>query len=103
MQWKILKNTPFKTLAVIEFFSLARYLHLCKQITQTAMKTSTTIKIFIITFFVVLSNVSFAQDTKGTEVKSNDTKETKQEDVVRSKRGPQPTMTVVSESKSYLV
>lgn len=63
------------------------------------MKTSTTIKILIITFFVVLSNVSFSQNTKGTEVK----KETKQEDVVRSKKGPQPTMTVVTESKSYLV
>jgi hypothetical protein len=67
------------------------------------MKTSTTIKILIITFFVVLSNISFGQDTKGTEVKSSDKKETKQEDVVRSKRGPQPVMTVTSESKSYLV
>ncbi|MBA3680908.1 MAG: hypothetical protein H0W73_07040 [Bacteroidetes bacterium] len=65
------------------------------------MKTSTTLKIIIITILVVLSNVSFGQN-------NNDSKETKkteteQSDVVRSKRGPQPTMTVTTESKSFLV
>ncbi len=65
------------------------------------MKTSTKIKITIITTLVILSNVSFGQNNNDTkEVKKT---ETEQNDVVRSKKGPQPTMTVTNESKSYLV
>ncbi len=80
---------------------MAQYLHLYKQIKQTAMKTSTKIKITIITILVILTNVSFGQNNNDT--KENKKTETKQEDVVRSKKGPQPTMTVTTESKSYLV
>ena len=62
--------------------AVAQHLHLHKQIKQTAMKTSTKIKITIITTLIILTNVSFGQN-------NNDTKET--------------TMTITTESKSYLV
>ncbi len=80
---------------------MARYVNIYMQIKQTAMKTSTKIKITIITTLVILSNVSFGQNNNDTkEIKKT---ETEQNDVVRSKKGPQPTMTVTTESKSYLV
>ncbi|MBL7922244.1 MAG: hypothetical protein JNJ40_18155 [Bacteroidia bacterium] len=65
------------------------------------MKTSTKIKISIITTLVILSNVSFGQNNN--ETKETKKTETEQNDVVRSKKGPQPTMTVNTESRSYLV
>jgi len=78
-------------------------MHLYKQIKQTAMKTSTKIKIGIITTLIILTNVSFGQNNNESKEKETKKTETEQNDVVRSKRGPQPTMTVTTESRTYLV
>ncbi len=72
------------------------------------MKTLTQIKIGIITLLVVVSNVTFGNNTPVKEVKVSTTKTTpvksdKSQDLVGSKRGILPPMTVTVTSKTYLV
>ncbi|MEO6301540.1 MAG: hypothetical protein ABIP51_00080 [Bacteroidia bacterium] len=78
------------------------------QIRQTAMKTLTQIKIGIITLLVVLSNVSFGNNSPVKEVKVSTTKSTtvktnKSQDLVGSKRGILPPVTITVSSRTYLV
>ena len=72
------------------------------------MKTLTQIKIGIITLLVIVSNVSLGNNTPVNQVKVSTTKSTpvksnKQQDLVGSKRGILPPITVTVTSKTYLV
>ena len=73
------------------------------------MKTLTNIKIGIITLLVILSNVTLGNNTPVKEVKVCTPKSTsvkpsqKSQDLVGSKRGILPTMTVTTSSRTYLV
>ncbi len=72
------------------------------------MKTLTQIKIGIITLLVIVSNVTFGNNTPVKEVKVSTIKTTpvksnRSQDLVGSKRGILPPMTVTVTSKTYLV